>query len=332
MRHPFTTLLAVWSATLTLPASLLRPLLAVFRSVNNRDSLPTAKNSKPACGSVGLALMAATIFSAPATAATVDAVEYYHAGFGHYFMTGDAAEAAAIDAGKVSGWVRTGQTFKVHSTQEAGDSTVCRFFSTTFAPKSSHFYTPAVAECDLVKTNPNWLYEGTAFYLQTPSASGACPAGAKMVYRLYNNGSGGAPNHRYTASIAIRNQMIGSGWIPEGVGDGVSFCAGDAALIPGPNEVLISGRAAKGKILNAGLRATQIINGQLSGTQKDVVLGSAGDFAVVMPKGVLLLQVIPQANSTTQDEATGLAVVLPPEFKLRAAADLTDSTTSNVSF
>ncbi|MHB1620862.1 MAG: BACON domain-containing protein [Sulfuricella sp.] len=99
----------------------------------------------------------------------------------------------------------------------------------------------------------------------------------------------------------------------------------------GVNDVLISGRAAKGTILNATVRATQIINGQLSGIQRDAALGPNGDFSVSMPKGLVHLQVIPQANSTTQDEATGIAVALPPEFTFRAAADLTDSTSTTIS-
>ena len=41
------------------------------------------------------------------------AVEYYHAGFDHYFMTSDAAEIAALDRGKFQGWQRTGMSFNV---------------------------------------------------------------------------------------------------------------------------------------------------------------------------------------------------------------------------
>ncbi len=161
-----------------------------------------------------------------ARAASVDVIEYFHAGFGHYFITGSAAEAAALDAGKLTGWVRTGQTFKAHSSESSGDSTVCRFFSTSFAPKSSHFYTPYASECDTVKLNPNWQYEGTAFYIQAPAPSGVCPIGTEKVFRLYNNGKGGAPNHRYTTSTSTRAQMIGEGWVSEGPGaDGVGFCA-----------------------------------------------------------------------------------------------------------
>jgi len=43
---------------------------------------------------------------------------------------------------------------------------------------------------------------------------------------LYNNGQGGAPNHRYTTSLAVRSQMLAKGWVSEGLGDnGVTMCA-----------------------------------------------------------------------------------------------------------
>jgi hypothetical protein len=45
------------------------------------------------------------------------------------------------------------------------------------------------------------------------------------LYRLYNNGLSGAPNHRYTIHASVRSQMIAQGWIPEGNGpDGVFAC------------------------------------------------------------------------------------------------------------
>ena len=47
---------------------------------------------------------------------------------------------------------------------------------------------------------------------------GRLPGGDVPVYRLYNNGQGGAPNHRYTTSLATRTTMLGRGWIPEGHG------------------------------------------------------------------------------------------------------------------
>ncbi len=169
-------------------------------------------------------------FSSAGSAATTPATEYYHAGFGHYFVTGSADEAAAIDSGVIKGWARTGQTYSVYAQSGAGLSPVCRFFSTSFAPKSSHFYTPSAAECGSVKTNPNWQFEGNAFYVNEPTG-GACPVGSAPLYRIYNNGRSGAPNHRYTTCTSIRDNMISRGWVSEGVAmcvpGGSANCATD---------------------------------------------------------------------------------------------------------
>ena len=47
----------------------------------------------------------------------------------------------------------------------------------------------------------------------------------KPLFRLYNNGQGGAPNHRYTTSTVTRGQMLALGWVQEGAGEGVVACA-----------------------------------------------------------------------------------------------------------
>ena len=153
----------------------------------------------------------------PAVAQTQTAVEYYYAAWNFYFFTAFADEIAGLDAGAYGGvWKRTGQTFQVWSQAGPGVLPTCRFFSITFAPRSSHFYTPIAAECDGLKSNPNWMFESIAFYLQLPDANGNCPPGTVILYRLYNNGMGGAPNHRFTTSLAIFNQMLAAGWIFEG--------------------------------------------------------------------------------------------------------------------
>jgi hypothetical protein len=73
---------------------------------------------------------------------TVQAVEYYYAAWNFYFETAFAAEIAALDGGAFGGaWRRTGQTFNVWPQSNPSASPTCRFFSTAFAPKSSHFYT-----------------------------------------------------------------------------------------------------------------------------------------------------------------------------------------------
>ena len=162
----------------------------------------------------------------PAGNPIADAVEYYHAGFDHYFMTAAVAEQALLDTGTaIQGWVRTGHSFKVRALPTVNtEQPVCRFFSASFAPKSSHFYTPFPSECDYVRTLGPWQFEGVAFYAALSAPDGTCQSGQK-VYRLYNNGQAGAPNHRYTTSLEVRAQMQAAGWVPEGLGaDGVQFC------------------------------------------------------------------------------------------------------------
>ena len=144
---------------------------------------------------------------APSAASTV--VEYYHAGLGHYFITSLATEIADLDAGMPAGWERTGEVFNVQALNAASASNVCRFFSTSFAPKSSHFYT--ATECETVMANPDWMFEGEVFSLQLANAAGDCPAGTVALYRMYNNARNGAPNHRYTTRLEVRSQMLGEG-------------------------------------------------------------------------------------------------------------------------
>jgi photosystem II stability/assembly factor-like uncharacterized protein len=146
--------------------------------------------------------------------------EFYHADFDHYFMTADDAEAAALSIGTLPPWRPTGRTFSVWDTAAADRAPVCRFFSATFTPKSSHFYTPYPAECTYLQAQGVWTYEGTAFHLHLPQGlqgSGTCAApGTQPLYRAYNNYMGNAPNHRYMTSPSLLDAMVGQGWVMEG--------------------------------------------------------------------------------------------------------------------
>jgi len=55
--------------------------------------------------------------------------------------------------------------------------------------------------------------------MMLPDAAGNCRGGTVPLYRLYNDGKTGAPNHRYTTSLAVRAEMVAQGWIPEGSGN-----------------------------------------------------------------------------------------------------------------
>ena len=79
----------------------------------------------------------------------------------------------------------------------------------------------------------DWTYETIAFNTVRPGADGAARRFATPLYRLYNDGQGGAPNHRYTTSLAVRAGMLQQGWIPEGYGDaGVIACVPPTVSAP----------------------------------------------------------------------------------------------------
>jgi YVTN family beta-propeller protein len=151
---------------------------------------------------------------------TVVAVEYYYQDWNFYFETAFPDEIAVLDNGAFGGaFRRTGQTFMVWPQTNPAASPTCRFFTVAFPPKSSHFYTPFASECAFLKTQPAWQYEGIAFYIKLADANGLCSGGTIPLYRFYNNGMGGAPNHRYTTSLVIFDQMVAAGWTFEGNGD-----------------------------------------------------------------------------------------------------------------
>jgi uncharacterized delta-60 repeat protein len=150
------------------------------------------------------------------------AVEYFHQQYGHYFVSAGVDETRRLDTDVAwtSQWSRTGHTFNVWMVPDGDHFPVCRFWSgQSFAPKSSHFYTPFAGECATVGLDPVWQFEGNAFAWKLPIwglLGASCPADARPLYRAYNRGASGAPNHRYTTDPAILDEMIGQGWEMEG--------------------------------------------------------------------------------------------------------------------
>jgi CARDB protein/fibronectin type III domain protein/uncharacterized protein DUF5648 len=194
---------------------------AAGTDVNNAVSEANEGNNWAYAGPLSVA-------APPTSSTTVLAVEYYYAAWNFYFVTAATAEIAALDGGAFGGvWKRTGQQFNVYplAGAPASSSTVWRFFSTIFDPKSAHFYTANVAEYNALVGGMGWQLEGPVFNTPMPASDGSCPAGSIPIYRMYNNGQGGAPNHRFTTDINVRATMLAAGWIPEGQGIGVGFCS-----------------------------------------------------------------------------------------------------------
>jgi len=162
----------------------------------------------------------------PLAPGLVQLVEYYNAPADHYFLTSVSAEIAALDAGQIAGWVRTGNNFNAFADAVAGASPVCRFYLPPVYG-NSHFFSASPAECAYVQAAmPAAVLESAnAFYVDTPdTATGVCPSGTVAVYRLWNHRAD--LDHRYTTSATIKAAMIAQGYVAEGYGpDQVAMCS-----------------------------------------------------------------------------------------------------------
>ena len=169
---------------------------------------------------IGFAALAAWSLPGAAAEPTAVAVEYFNTVLRHYFVSADPAEQRSVDSGGAgAGWVRTGGQFGVFAkaTDAPGLSPVCRFYGRPGVGPNSHFYTADRAECEAVKRDNGWQYEGIAFHVAEP-ASGRCAAGTTPVMRSYNNGfPRNDSNHRFTVDATVLANAPGFGHSPEGV-------------------------------------------------------------------------------------------------------------------
>ena len=151
------------------------------------------------------------------------AVEYYHAGLNHFFVTADSVEIAVLDAGQMQGWGRTGYSFKVRGPGSGGDSSpVCRYYGNAATGLNSHFYSAVPAECATVQAQwPGlWLLESSNVFQVVLPVKGDCPAGTVPVYRFFNNRIDA--NHRYVTDSLLFAPMLSHGYENEGL----VFCGG----------------------------------------------------------------------------------------------------------
>ena len=164
-------------------------------------------------------------YTAPSGQTLPLVTEYYNTGLKHYFVTAGAGEMADIDAGRAGpGWQKSGYSFTSSGTQ--GEQ-ICRFYGNPALNAAgvrmgpnSHFYSLAGSECELVKQDPGWLYEGLAFNAFSMEAN-ACSLTQVPVYRVYNNDfARNNSNHRYTTSRQVYRSMLAQGW----VGEGTALC------------------------------------------------------------------------------------------------------------
>ena len=156
----------------------------------------------------------------------IDVVEFFNTGLGHYFMSADAAEIAAVDDGGAGpGWIRTGERIAGFAADACAlgvrnPDPLFRFYGSPGVGPNSHFFTADRAECGQVRNDIGWRFEQAPFRVWNARA-GACPAQSLAVHRLYNGRAAqNDSNHRYTTRQPIVDAMRAAGWIHEGV----TFC------------------------------------------------------------------------------------------------------------
>jgi glucose/arabinose dehydrogenase len=156
----------------------------------------------------------------------VDAIEFYHAGLDHYFMSAEPSDINALDANALRGWQRTGLTIPLAGGPLSGFQRVARFYIPP-ALGDSHFFTADAGEAAEVRRQfPGFVEEGPlSMYAALPDrTTGACPVGMRPVYRIWRRPD---TDHRYTIDAAVRDLMIARGGIAEGYGSDnvVAMCA-----------------------------------------------------------------------------------------------------------
>jgi len=161
--------------------------------------------------------------------------EYVYTPLNYYFLTSRDNEKAILDA--AAGWSRTGQSFSSLTFADPASRGINRYYFDQIAKnqtRGSHFYTLVDSEkTALAALNPNNqasprlpYFEGVDSYAYLPiieGIGGGCAAGQVPVYRAFRGQTRfpDDPNHRFTTSLTLYNQLVAQGWD----GEGVKLCA-----------------------------------------------------------------------------------------------------------
>lgn len=157
--------------------------------------------------------------------------EYIFNPLNYYFLTSSDTDKAILDV--TAGWARTGQSFTALSDADPGTRGISRYYFDKIAKaqsRGSHFFTLLATEkTTLSGLNPTNqpvprlpVFEAVDSYAYPPlveGVGGSCAPGQKPVYRLFRGQARfpDDPNHRFTTSIALYNQVVALGWDGEGV-------------------------------------------------------------------------------------------------------------------
>jgi hypothetical protein len=155
---------------------------------------------------------------AVSSASPMRVVEYVSEA-GQYFYTGFTAEIAALDAGEIPGWSRTGMSFLTLPPGEmpSNGATICRLLRKGNSGPLHVFADPTECAWRLAREPDQWVLEtAAAFGLVPPAAHDdgshyydlVC---GRPLWRLTRMGAD--PAYRLTTSQVVRNTLLKDGWM-----------------------------------------------------------------------------------------------------------------------
>jgi hypothetical protein len=215
---------ATFAASLGHPVVRLAPFgNSVYFDFPTLDDIPPAMDRLARSGTVDTLWRNGRACFSPSPPDRIDPmVEFYHAASDLYFYSADAGEIAAIDAGQVGGWNRTGKSFRVVTVPGCefadGQGVVYRFM--TARAGAAHVFVRDRAECSVVHESGNWHLEGIPFWASKPNPDGSCDvlisAGLPRVplYRAWR--PTGVSAHRFSTERSVIAEMVAKGWVDEG--------------------------------------------------------------------------------------------------------------------
>lgn len=155
---------------------------------------------------------------------TAIAVEYHDKASDRYFHTADALERRLLADGLYGTDVqRTTEAWRIWTAPGRGRFPVCRFAGSAPGGGTSYFYTFDAGECEALKSDGKFRFDGVSHFVALPDSAGECPFGTVALYRTDRSSGDGIPDQRFTVSLEARDAMLPKGWIAEGSGSDKVF-------------------------------------------------------------------------------------------------------------
>jgi hypothetical protein len=168
---------------------------------------------------VNFAGQSASVPLAPPATATAQAVEYYYADWDYYFVTAFPSEIALLGRRRVRRQLEAHRSIVQRVDFRLGQhARGVPLLQQELCSEELALLHAVSERMPNGEAKPGLAVRGDCLLHGADFCQRQLHPGTIPLYRLYNNGKGGAPNHRYTTSQTILNQMLAAGWVYEGNG------------------------------------------------------------------------------------------------------------------